>query len=1046
MGNSTYLEDIELGLAPAGNLFAAAAWECDACDDASVRSLDVRVSLMGDPNMDLQPDESFGRLPNEENRSAAKVATEYDFLLYRGRSKHRSTLLWIPLRLPMWRRVIAVQVRTVGTNTLPGSWSALTAPWTVAKQCGNHSDDAQFLDNGVMTPRLLSSRVVPALIDPRDAFSCKTCPEGASCNGSVTLRGIVAQKGWWQCPSKAAIRPGGLSSASAANASTPPPEFRTCMYQPACLGRDGDKAYHGSYGDTVSAGGTAVSRRVTTIDAHGVTSTKIILVGDVLAFSNVSACAKGYSNPIEHNRLCHKCAPGFVHTGYLGKCVSCPTGTWSLATPLLWALAAVVFLIGLVGLKIRSSGSAKAAHSVIRRVMIHHLQTLIIVLSMNVDWPTFVWSVTEVVSSVINTEEHAAAIACLFDSSSDINGDGPSPSEVASSIGGARYLYIQLTAFAVLPFFLGGLGFIYWLHIAPSCRCLRCGVKKMRTSRLMDCCQRWGREEVIMIPQPPPIRRSTGRNEETACRPTMTLADIQEASEDCENPPVYPVREKRRGDRGFRVVARDLKRSAEKERLQRKFKLSVDTSAGKKSSSSSTSSSPSHATRNVALSGASVDSPRTPVDKTSFGKATPSTRHKMLMGSYFFKSTADCAMASMVMLIYVFQPGIMRMAFSTLECDYVCTGTFLHRDQHEPCWEDSHLAAVLLVAVPTLFVYALLIPTGSLLFLFRNREVIFDNRKVVFRYGMMYSGFRQERWWWDGITLLRKFIMILIVTFARSWKRQLHLALGVQVVSLHIQHVGLPYKSDEVGRKLHNVELVSLITLLLMTWVAVFFTVSDCPNNDVLCNSLAFLIGMSNIVFVAWSLWLGCVFFDRKEKVLEKLKTVAKRAKRAVSVMGSKLGTSHMMMTTTTTKKKKKKKKASRLDGIPAVAPTEMNGNFSVEMSDMGRKDEDSWDIAHKPGEHGEMLGIFDSSRRSDLDFENGVDNPMRSDLLDTLSRSSSLSTRARAMTASSGPRPLESEMFALPVGWNSAADGEGNIYFYSDVGEVQWDMPPMPN
>ena len=57
-------------------------------------------------------------------------------------------------------------------------------------------------------------------------------------------------------------------------------------------------------------------------------------------------------------------------------------------------------------------------------------------------------------------------------------------------------------------------------------------------------------------------------------------------------------------------------------------------------------------------------------------------------------------------------------------------------------------------------------------FLFRNRDVIFNNRKLVFRYGMMYSGFRQERWWWDGITLLRKFVMILIVTFARSWKRQ----------------------------------------------------------------------------------------------------------------------------------------------------------------------------------------------------------------------------------------------------------------------------------
>ena len=71
-------------------------------------------------------------------------------------------------------------------------------PWTTAQQCGNHSDDAQFLDIGAISAKISSS--TPELYDPREAYSCQICPEGASCNGSVTLREVVAQKGWWQCP------------------------------------------------------------------------------------------------------------------------------------------------------------------------------------------------------------------------------------------------------------------------------------------------------------------------------------------------------------------------------------------------------------------------------------------------------------------------------------------------------------------------------------------------------------------------------------------------------------------------------------------------------------------------------------------------------------------------------------------------------------------------------------------------------------------------------------------------------------------------------
>merc|ERR1711871_1164962 len=46
---------------------------------------------------------------------------------------------------------------------------------------------------------------------------------------------------------------------------------------------------------------------------------------------------------------------------------------------------------------------------------------------------------------------------------------------------------------------------------------------------------------------------------------------------------------------------------------------------------------------------------------------------------------------------------------------------------------------------------------------------------------------------------------------------------------------------------------------------------------------------MGNILFVIWSLWLGCVFFDKKERVLEKLRKAGNgiklRVKRSMSVI-----------------------------------------------------------------------------------------------------------------------------------------------------------------
>ena len=56
--------------------------------------------------------------------------------------------------------------------------------------------------------------------------------------------------------------------------------------------------------------------------------------------------------------------------------------------------------------------------------------------------------------------------------------------------------------------------------------------------------------------------------------------------------------------------------------------------------------------------------------------------------------------------------------------------------------------------------------------------------------------------------------MILVVTFCRAWVHQLHMALAIMVLSLHLQHQGLPYENDTVdGRRLHTVEIFSLMVV-----------------------------------------------------------------------------------------------------------------------------------------------------------------------------------------------------------------------------------------
>ena len=64
---------------------------------------------------------------------------------------------------------------------------------------------------------------------------------------------------------------------------------------------------------------------------------------------------------------------------------------------------------------------------------------------------------------------------------------------------------------------------------------------------------------------------------------------------------------------------------------------------------------------------------------------------------------------------------------------------------------------------------------------------------LMLRWGMLHSGYREEKYWWEIIVLLRKYFVILLVTFDTRGEFQLHLALGVLIIALHVHDAQHPF-------------------------------------------------------------------------------------------------------------------------------------------------------------------------------------------------------------------------------------------------------------
>ena len=94
-----------------------------------------------------------------------------------------------------------------------------------------------------------------------------------------------------------------------------------------------------------------------------------------------------------------------------------------------------------------------------------------------------------------------------------------------------------------------------------------------------------------------------------------------------------------------------------------------------------------------------------------------------------------------------------------------------------------------------------------------HRKVHYMN-KYVFIYGLLYSGYRKDRWWWESVVLLRKFLVIVVTAFLYEDSMQLHVMMMILIVAFALHHTYLPFhvkqSDDHSPEEEHGVSGLSI--------------------------------------------------------------------------------------------------------------------------------------------------------------------------------------------------------------------------------------------
>ncbi len=218
--------------------------------------------------------------------------------------------------------------------------------------------------------------------------------------------------------------------------------------------------------------------------------------------------------------------------------------------------------------------------------------------------------------------------------------------------------------------------------------------------------------------------------------------------------------------------------------------------------------------------------------------------------------------ASVVALLYLVWPGLCSEVFALFACRSTCGASRLLADLNELCFEGRHAAFALGLGLPMLVLYVVGLPAAALFMVYRihrraaMRGKPMSDLKGHLTFGLFYSAFRKEVWWWEATVAARKIGIAAIGVFGTA---MLNMQVHVTLLLVAANFV-LTVQTQPFGTKngLQRLEYGVLVCTFLTLWAGSVFNshprceVEGGKQGDTLgwCDFLSVAIGLANVVAV----------------------------------------------------------------------------------------------------------------------------------------------------------------------------------------------------
>ena len=301
-----------------------------------------------------------------------------------------------------------VRLRPSTDFTRFGRWAATLDEYMVTSGCSNK----EYLNSSNMLV---------------DAWTCDSCPLGASCAGNIRYDGVRGKFGYWRVPGR------------------PPHQFHRCYFPASCLGAPNDEDFGKYFNDTQQHDdSTDLARLNLPEQCHE-------------SWGYAQECVGGRC------RLCATCLNEYKRTGR-SRCKKCPEQAANRGFLIAGIVVVLAGAVAIIALTIYAGAGVVTVSEATKKILLNYLQVVSMAALFPMQWPQEVETFFTIQSAISSASKSLLSPDCEL-----------------SWMVAAEAFYNKQIGFALLPVLIVALCSLLWC-IAHCCKC-SCGSSSTRTPK-----------------------------------------------------------------------------------------------------------------------------------------------------------------------------------------------------------------------------------------------------------------------------------------------------------------------------------------------------------------------------------------------------------------------------------------------------------------------------------------------------------------------------------------------------------------------------------